>query len=505
MQKTSEVITENKNQEKKVQNGSLKLKIYNTLSNSMEDFVPLEPNKLKMYACGITVYDEAHIGHARQAMSFDIIRNYLKYSGYDVTYVRNYTDIDDKIINRAIKEDKECSSISEYYINESKNDLKRIKVNEADVEPKVTEHIPEIIKYIETLITKGYGYVSNGEVLFDVLKVEDYGKLSNRKVEDLISNENSPNKRNQVDFSLRKPAKEGEPSWESPRGKGRPGWHIECSVLANKYLGESIDIHGGGLDIMFPHHENEIAQSEAFSGKQFSKYWVHNGMVNVNGQKMGKSLGNFLTIKDALNDYNADIIRYVILSYNLATPMDFNPEMFKIASKRVYYFYKSLNMIDDFLSQNKDVAGGKDQLIGEQIHNLESDFVNAMNENFNFPKVLGALSNIFSEMNELMTSKKIPDQDKIYTLSSFREKLTKITDVIRIFDDDPKEYVDSYKKNFLKEKNIDDGFITEKINQRNQAKIKKEYTTADQIREELKELGIGLQDKGGETDRDIII
>lgn len=483
----------------------LKLKIYNTLSNSMEDFVPLEPNKLKMYACWITVYDEAHIGHARQAMSFDIIRNYLQYSWYDVSYVRNYTDIDDKIINRANKENKGYQEISEHYISESKNDLRNIKVNEADVEPKVTEHIPEIIAYIQTLIDKEYAYISNGEVFFEVSKFKDYWKLSNRKINDMISTETSPNKRNQIDFSLRKPAKEGEPAWESPRWLWRPWRHIECSVLAHKYLGESIDIHWWGLDIMFPHHENEIAQSESFSWKQFSKYRIHNGMVNVNGQKMGKSLANFLTIKDALKDYNADIIRYAILSYNLSTPMDFNQDMFKTASKRVYYFYKTLNMVDEFLSQNGDKIWWEERIIWTQTGNMETNFVEAMNENFNFPKVLGMLSNTFSEINDLMGSKKYTIEDKIFTLKSFRDTLNSITEVIRVFDDQPKEYIESYKKVFLKNKCIDDDFIQQKIDTRNQAKLQKEYTLADELRNELKELWISLQDNWLQTEWDIII
>jgi cysteinyl-tRNA synthetase len=291
----------------------MSIKVYNTLSKKVEEFIPLQPDRVTMYACGITVYDEAHIGHASQAVFFDVIRTYLVHKGHKVSYVRNFTDIDDKIIKRANETKKLASEISEKYIAETRNDLAKIKVRPADIEPKVTEHIPDIIAFIEALISKGFAYPSAGDVLFSVEKCADYGKLSNRTVEDLMGLELDSKKKNPADFSLWKAAKQGEPSWDSPWGKGRPGWHIECSVMARKYLGDTLDIHGGGIDLLFPHHENEIAQSESLTGKPLSRYWLHNGLVMVNNQKMSKSLGNFYTIKEALEKFEPDVIRYISL------------------------------------------------------------------------------------------------------------------------------------------------------------------------------------------------
>ncbi|HAH31884.1 MAG TPA: cysteine--tRNA ligase, partial [Elusimicrobia bacterium] len=300
------------------------MKIYNSLTRAKEEFKQITPGEVKMYACGITVYDECHIGHAMQAVFFDVIRRYLEHIGNKVTYVRNYTDVDDKIIAKGVELGCDPLDVSARYIAESEKDMAALKVRPATHQPKVSDNIREIQDFISGLLAKGAAYVSSGEVFFDVPKFKDYGRLSGRKTEELLSEE-APvaGKRSPFDFSLWKPAKPGEPAWDSPWGRGRPGWHIECSALANKFLGKTLDIHGGGLDIIFPHHENEIAQSEALNSCKFANYWIHNGLVMVDNRKMSKSLKNFYTIKEALAKYQADVIRYMILSFSVSSNVNF--------------------------------------------------------------------------------------------------------------------------------------------------------------------------------------
>ena len=303
------------------------LRIYNTLTGKKEEFVPLHEKRVGMYVCGVTVYDLCHIGHARSAIVFDAIYRYLGYRGYEVTFVRNFTDIDDKIIKRANEEGVDCKAIAEKYIDEFNMDMGKLGFEKPKFEPKATEHIPEMIELISTLIEKGYAYQSGGDVFFSVEKFKDYGKLSKRNLEEMQAGARvgiDEKKENPLDFALWKASKPGEPSWESPWGKGRPGWHIECSVMSQKYLGETFDIHGGGKDLIFPHHENEIAQSEAATGKPFARYWIHNGFVNINKEKMSKSLGNILTLKEIFKDWRPEAIRLFLLSSHYRSPVDFS-------------------------------------------------------------------------------------------------------------------------------------------------------------------------------------
>lgn len=479
------------------------LKIYNTLSRQLEPFKPINENEVRMYACGITVYDESHVGHASQAIIFDSIRNILKYLGYKVTYVRNFTDIDDKIIRKAAAAGKTADEIATFYIEDSSKDLAALKVRPADHEPRVTEHVPDIIEFIQKLVDKGSAYVNNHEVLFDVEKFTDYGKLSRQKLDQLVSTEDTPNKKNPWDFSLWKPAKEGEPSWESPWGPGRPGWHIECSVMAGKYLGKTLDIHGGGLDLVFPHHENEIAQSEAYSGQPFANYWIHNGLVMVDGKKMAKSLGNFYTIKDILKKFHPDIIRFTVFSNHYSSNIDFAEAIFITSSKRVYYFYKTLNTVDQLLKTYP--PGDDSNLLPELINGIREGFREAVMDNFNTARALANFSELFTQVNTFLSTPKPKMKQKANTLRLFREEFKKVANVLGIFNEDPGVFIKEFKRRFLTEHNILDAEIDEKIAARAEAKKNKDYETADKIREQLKERKIMIQDTPQGVEWDVML
>ena len=345
------------------------MKIYNSMTGKKEEFVPIDGNNVKMYACGITVYDLSHIGHARQAIVYSMISEYLRYRGYNVKYVRNYTDVDDKIIKRANERGKDAIEFSKEQIEENEKDMAALHVTDADVKPKATEYIDKIIEFVEDLVKKGYAYpTEKGDVYYRVRKFDEYGKLSHRNVDDLINGvrvELEEGKEDPIDFALWKSAKPGEIYWESPWGKGRPGWHIECSVMALNKLGDAIDIHGGGRDLVFPHHENEIAQSEAHSGKIFAKYWSHCGLIKINGEKMSKSLGNSLTIRDALKIYNYEVIKYVLLSKHYSSDVDILDNDYVVAEGHMYYFYNTISKMEEFI---KTYNGNKDgEIISDEI------------------------------------------------------------------------------------------------------------------------------------------
>ena len=467
------------------------MKLYNSLSRKTENFVPLDPSMVKIYSCGVTTYDEIHLGHVRQAVVFDVLRNYFEYLGYKVIYVRNFTDIDDKIIKKANDKHQDPLELSDYYVQETVKDLRKLKVGDATFQPKVTETIPEIIDFIGALIDKGNAYVANGEVLFDVDSFTQYGKLSGRKTEDLVSGDESANKRKPYDFSLWKPAKEGEPFWDSPWGPGRPGWHIECSVMAKKYLGDTFDIHGGGLDLVFPHHENEIAQSEAANGKVLANYWMHNGLVNLNGKKMSKSLGNFYTVKDLLKKYTVDEIRLAVLSRGFSLPLNFSEKLFVTTRKKLYNFYKILSKIDSILSgtiPDFSVNWAK----YENIDRLESNFKTAMDDNFNTAKAITSIALAFDQASEVMEIKQ--EEEKKVVLSVFVKNLRKVASVLRILDEDPKKYIDSVKSEFLKSIKVSEDEIMALLAKRSKAKESKDYQTSDEIRKYLTEHKISVQD-----------
>ena len=467
------------------------IRIYNTMTRQKEDFQPLKEGEVKMYACGITPYDEIHVGHARQAVVYDVIKAYLEYAGYKVEYVRNYTDVDDKIIKKAVAQGKSAAEISGYYMAENSKDLEALGVRKATYEPKVTECIAEIIAFIQGLIDKGYGYVREGEVFYDIDRFPQYGKLSNRKREDLINSEESPNKKNPNDFVLWKPCKPGEPSWESPWGPGRPGWHIECSAMALKYLGESIDIHGGGLDLIFPHHENEIAQSEALTGKPFAHYWVHNGLVMVDGTKMSKSLGNFTTVKDALQDNFPEELRYVILTHAFGSSVDFTKELFLSARKRVYYFYQTLARVEALLGDGKASASAAPIPL---VAGMEERFAAHMDDNFNTPKVIADLGDVLKEVNKAIDSNTLSAEEKAVSLGVFKEKFARIAGILCLFNEAPETYLAMVREKILAERGVSAASIEEKIARRSAAKAEKDWAGADAIKGELLAQGITLQD-----------
>lgn len=479
------------------------LKVYNTLTRKLEPFSTIEENKVRMYACGITVYDESHVGHASQAIIFDTIRRILQFLGYDVTYVRNFTDIDDKIINRANETGQTADEVSTFFIEDSVKDLESLKVRPADHEPRVTDHVEDIVQFVQKLVDKGAAYVQDGEVLFDVLNFNGYGRLSGQKTDQLVSADETSNKKNPQDFSLWKPAKPGEPSWPSPWGPGRPGWHIECSVMANIYLGETLDIHGGGLDLVFPHHENEVAQSEACSGLTFSNYWIHNGLVMVGGKKMSKSLGNFYTIKDIVKKFHPDIVRYTVFTNHYSSHIDFAETIFRTSSKRVYYFYKTLKTVDQLIANHS--AANQDNLLPDVVGKIEAGFRDAVTDNFNTAKALAHLSEVFTAVNTFIAAKKPKMKQKIHTLQLFRDEFRPLADVLGLFDEEPGVFIEQYKQRFIEEHGVTTAEIDEKIALRTEAKKQKNFETADRIREELTAKKIMLQDTPQGVEWDVIL
>lgn len=471
------------------------MKIYNSMTRKKEEFKPIEEGKVKMYACGITVYDLSHIGHARQAIVYSMIAEYLRFRGYDVKYVRNYTDVDDKIINRANILEKDPLDFSKEQIREAEIDMKELHVKDADVKPKASENIDNIIKFVQGLIKKGYAYESsNGDVYYIVRKFNEYGKLSNRNIDELINGVRKNvevGKRDPLDFALWKAAKPGEISWNSPWGKGRPGWHIECSAMALNELGEMIDIHGGGKDLIFPHHENEIAQSEALNGKTFAKYWSHCGLIKINGEKMSKSLGNSLTIRDALKKYDYEVIKYVFMQKHYTTDIDILDNDFIIAEEHLNYFYNTLKQIKDIKKEIKE----KDDIDYEVIKNLENKFIQAMDDDFNTTIVISELFNIFKYINNQLSI--INKENKEYisnTLIKLVEKIKQLYNIIGLFTHDKNEYINTYKNKRINEMGISREEIEQKIKLRNEFKEKKDYKNADRIRSELLDNKIILND-----------
>ncbi len=474
------------------------MKIYNSMTRQKEEFIPLDGKNVKMYACGITVYDLSHIGHARQAITYAMIADYLRYRGYNVKYVRNYTDVDDKIINRANSIGRNALDFSKEQIEETEKDMKNLHITDANVNALASENIDNIIKFVEGLIKTGHAYKSEtGDVYYDVRSFKEYGKLSNRNVDDMINGvrkDIEPGKRDPIDFALWKSAKPGEISWESPWGKGRPGWHIECSAMVLNNLGETIDIHGGGKDLIFPHHENEIAQSEALTGKMFAKYWSHCGLVKINGEKMSKSLGNSLTIRDALAKYNYEVIKYVMFSKHYTSDIDLLDGDFNLSEKHLYYFYSTmkdmLKYVQDF--QNPAIDSLREDDISE---NIISYFIENMDDDFNTAAAIANLHSIFKYANNIMkTSKKEERAITANTINKILKNLHEVYGVIGLLSQNPDEFMKEMKEKYLNKLDIDEAFIENKIAERAEAKKNKNFQLADEIRSDLNDKGIILMD-----------
>ncbi len=479
------------------------LRVYNTLNDAKEEFVPIRPGKVGMYVCGVTVYDDSHIGHARGAVVFDVIRRYLKHKGLKVTYVRNFTDVDDKIINRAREEGVSWEEIAKRYILEFQKDMAALGVAGADLEPKATEYIQEIVDLIERLVQRDVAYVSEGDVLFAVDRFEGYGKLSGRKLDKLLAGarvEVDKKKKNPLDFVLWKSSKEGEPSWESPWGPGRPGWHIECSAMSQAHLGETFDIHGGGKDLIFPHHENEIAQSEASTGKPFVKYWLHNGFVNIDQEKMSKSIGNFSTIKDVLDRFNPETVRLFLLSTHYRSPVDFsdrNLEDTERARRRVYHLLQEVERTLERGEAEPDCHSGHDEPVFEEIEKMGLRFEEAMDDDFNTARALGNIFENIRALNSFLQGSSKKDGKTLSVLKKFKENLSVIGSILGLFLESPDKILkgDGGKEGLSRDE------IQEKIELRIKARKSKEWAESDRIRDELAEKGVVLKDlPDGTTD-----
>ena len=480
------------------------MKIYNTLTGKKEEFIPFSKNEVRIYACGVTVYDYCHIGHARSAIVFDVMRKYFHYKGFHVTYVRNFTDIDDKIINRAQKEGIPWDAVAKKYTDEYYTDMDRLGVGRADVEPKATEHIGEIIAIVQKLIEKGFAYEADGSVYYSVDAFPAYGKLSKRDKDEMIAGariEVDERKKNPLDFALWKKSKEGEPFWESPWGEGRPGWHIECTAMSMKHLGESFDIHGGGADLLFPHHENEIAQSEAASGKPFVKYWVHNGFITIDKEKMSKSLGNFFTIREVLDRFDPEVVRFFLLSTHYRSPIEFSDLLLQEAEASIDKYYTTIMRIQDFVEKKTD---GKEALskAGELFSALLSSFFignfqEAMDDDFNTALAIGHIFELVRELNRFLDSKPSSLQDRQLVLSA-QERLAEAGEILHLFGRTPLEWYASLMK--VKSIALSETEIHQKIKERRDARLRKDWQLADTIRRELEEKGIILEDKKDGTD-----
>lgn len=479
------------------------MKIYNSLTKKKEEFVPIEKDNVKMYACGITVYDDSHIGHARASVTYDMVCCYLRFLGYKVKYVRNYTDVDDKIIARANALNMNALDYSEDRIKAAEDVFKKLGADFPDVKCKASENIENIIDFVSKLIEKGYAYpTEKGDVYYSVKKFKDYGKLSNINTEDLLNGvrkDVEEGKKDPLDFAVWKSAKPGEISWKSPWGNGRPGWHIECSCMVLHNLGETIDIHGGGKDLIFPHHENEIAQSEALTGKPLANYWMHNGLIKINGQKMSKSLGNSLTIKHALELYNPEVIRYAIVSKNYSSDIDLGESEFAMAEKHLYYFYNTINAINKFLEENTKMK----EVPNEVADEIENKFKQAMDDDFNTPVAIANLFTDFKYVNNLLKNNKIEIDEKAYILNKIKNEIVRCYNVIGIFKEDANELIEDLKSKYINKLDLKVEDIEQEIINRTVAKSEKNYDVADRIRKELDEKGIILNDSKEGTTWDI--
>ena len=486
------------------------LRVFNTLSGRKEEFVPVTPGKVKMYVCGVTVYDHTHIGHARANVVFDVIFRYLRWLGYEVTYVRNYTDIDDKIINRANREGVSFKDISERFIREFDLDMKALGLEVPTCQPKATDHIADIIHLVETLIEKGMAYQAGGDVYYCVEKFASYLKLSKRTLEDMQAGariEVDERKRHPMDFALWKEAKPGEPYWESPWGNGRPGWHIECSAMSMKFLGETFDIHGGGKDLIFPHHENEIAQAEAATGRQFVKYWLHNGFVNINSEKMSKSLGNFFTIKEVLAKYDSEVLRLFLLSAHYRSPIDFSDQNMTEAEAGMERIYSTLVRINEALMgksvetaaiPDRESLNEAERELLEKTESLPDRFREAMDDDFNTALALGNIFDILRCANKVMDGAGASG-GTLAVLSRLQANIQEIGNILGVGNSTPTAYMDRIKSRRLIGLEITEEEIETLIEERALARKARDFKRSDEIRDLLLEKNVVLLDSAQGT------
>ncbi len=468
------------------------LNIYNSLTRKKETFKPLIKGEVRMYVCGPTVYDLCHIGHARSQVVFDVIFRYLKYKGFKVNYTRNYTDIDDKIISRANERGMAAKELAENYIKAFDEDMEAIGVELPTHRPKATETMGEIINLVQTLLDKGYAYVLDGDVYYSVRKFASYGKLSGKDIEALETGarvEVDERKEDPLDFALWKSSKPEEPFWESPWGKGRPGWHIECSAMGNKFLGETLDIHGGGKDLIFPHHENEIAQSEAATGKPFVRYWIHNGFVNIEKEKMSKSIGNILNIQDILNVHSSEALRLFLISSHYRSPIEYSSSLLKEAEVALERVYTTMKRIDTFIKE-KGIEGSSDRC------GLIECFENHMDDDFNTALVVGDVFEALRMANRYLddSQKGELSEEAIASIIASKDAIKTIGSVLGIFNKEPDVYFSQKEKGYLEKTAVTTEEIEKLISERNKARETRDFARADDIRATLDEKGVVLED-----------
>jgi cysteinyl-tRNA synthetase len=475
------------------------MQIFNSFTRKKEEFVPLTPGKVSMYVCGITAYDYCHIGHARSAVVFDVLVRYLRYIGLDVTFVRNFTDVDDKIINRANREGSDSETIARTYIDAFHEDMARLGILPADIEPKATEHIAEMIKLCEDLIAKGHAYATpSGDVYFRVRSYAKYGQLSGRNIEDLISGariEPGEEKEDPLDFALWKGAKPGEPSWTSPWGQGRPGWHIECSAMSERYLPLPFDIHGGGQDLTFPHHENERAQSEAATDKQFVRYWVHNGFVQINSEKMSKSLNNFVTIRDILANYLPEVLRFFLITKHYRSPLDYTADALEETERALKRIYLTKAAAEAHVAGTKWSATPLPAEIVVESTALEAKWDEAMADDMNTAAALGHIFVLMKIVNRILDDKTLKKSADGRDLIRHALKLfERWGEVLGLFQMDSATFLTQLKDSRIKRRKIDTALIEAKLAQRQEARAAKDFARSDAVRDELLALGVTIQD-----------
>ncbi|MBU3932831.1 MAG: cysteine--tRNA ligase [Proteobacteria bacterium] len=477
----------------------MSLRIFNTQSRKKEEFLPIEEGKVGIYVCGITAYDVCHVGHARSAVVFDVITRYLRYRGYEVTYVKNFTDVDDKIIEKARVQKKDIGEIAERYIREHDEEMEALGVARPTATPRATEHVDGMIRLVETLIAKGLAYVVDGDVYYAVEKFRGYGKLSGRGLEDMLAGARidvNEKKRNPLDFALWKTSREGEPWWDSPWGRGRPGWHLECSVMSQRYLGSTFDIHGGGEDLIFPHHENEIAQSEGATGKPLARYWIHNGFVRVNSEKMSKSLGNFFTIRDILKQYHAEVLRLFLQQSHYRSPVDFSDAALAEARQGMDRFYSTLKTLRERMAGGQAVFGeersGKDRELTDQIEVLRERFCEAMDDDFNTARAIGYLFDAIRFLNASLSGKTAEASPAV--LEQAENGLREIGAVLGLFREEPEGYLRLDREREAAKRGLAVVEIEALIAERRVAREAKDWQRADEIRKSLAVQGVILQD-----------
>jgi cysteinyl-tRNA synthetase len=472
------------------------LQIYNTLSRKKEVFTSIKPNEVKMYLCGPTVYDFLHVGNFFGAIFFNLVRNWLEKSGYKVTFVYNYTDVDDKIINRAKKDGVSSSEISEKYIKEFEKDFSGLGLKKHSHNPRVTEFIPQIVKFISDLVEKKKAYALNGDVYFDVTSFPEYGKLSNKKIDELVAGtrvEINEKKRHVADFALWKSSKTGEPAWESPWGPGRPGWHIECSCMIDSILGETIDIHGGGLDLTFPHHENEIAQSEARSGKPFVRYWMHNNMLVFSNQKMSKSLGNVRSGRSFLEEYNGEILKFMILSSHYRSNVDFSKEQIERSVGNLARFYSSLAHAKKLKTSGLSLAPVP-AAFQEALQKAEKKIGESLDDDFNTPELMAALYEVMRLYNSIcrLPGKVKAEQQAVAEV--YGAWLKKQGEVAALFQEEPEAFLGTLDDMILRRRGLARESISQLVSERAKARLEKNYSRSDELRAEITKMGVLLQD-----------